>query len=73
MKRKKSRQKEELYGRQRKDAKIVPITAVMANAFAEDPDVTSAAGMNAHISKLTDFKILRRTLMESDSLVEERG
>lgn len=48
----------------RSDAKIVPILAVTANAFAEDLAATSAAGMNAHISKPIDFKLLCRTLKE---------
>lgn len=48
----------------RPDAKRVPIIAVTANAFAEDIAATSAAGMNAHVSKPIDFKLLCRTLAE---------
>ena len=46
----------------RPDAKQVPILAVTANAFAEDITATTAAGMNAHISKPIDFNILCQTL-----------
>lgn len=46
----------------RPDASKVPIIAVTANAFAEDIAATSAAGMNAHISKPIDFKALCQTL-----------
>lgn len=48
----------------RPDAAEVPIIAVTANAFAEDIAATSAAGMNAHISKPIDFGTLCRTLSE---------
>ena len=48
----------------RKDAATVPIIAVTANAFAEDLAATAAAGMNAHISKPIDFRLLCRTLAE---------
>ena len=46
----------------RPDAGRVPILAVTANAFAEDLAATSAAGMDAHISKPIDFNILCQTL-----------
>ena len=46
----------------RPDAGRVPILAVTANAFAEDIAATTAAGMNAHISKPIDFPLLCRTL-----------
>ena len=49
-------------GLSRPDAKIVPILAVTANAFAEDISATTAAGMDAHISKPIDFNILCQTL-----------
>lgn len=48
----------------RPDAKWVPILAVTANAFAEDITATTAAGMDAHISKPIDFNILCQTLEE---------
>ncbi len=46
----------------RPDAGKVPIIAVTANAFTEDIAESTAAGMNAHISKPIDFKLLCRTL-----------
>lgn len=48
----------------REDAKTVPIIAVTANAFAEDIDKTTKAGMNAHISKPIDASVLYKTLYE---------
>ena len=48
----------------RPDAARIPILAVTANAFAEDIAATTAAGMNAHVSKPIDFGILCRTLGE---------
>lgn len=46
----------------RPDAAAIPIIAVTANAFAEDVSATTAAGMNAHISKPIDFGHLCQTL-----------
>ena len=46
----------------RPDARTIPIIAVTANAFAEDIATTTAAGMNAHVSKPIDFNILCQTL-----------
>lgn len=46
----------------RPDARNVPILAVTANAFAEDVAATTAAGMNAHISKPIDFGNLCQVL-----------
>lgn len=46
----------------RSDAASVPIIAVTANAFAEDISATRAAGMNAHIAKPIDFRLLEQTL-----------
>lgn len=48
----------------RADAHKVPIIAVTANAFAEDFAATSAAGMDAHISKPIDFALLCKTMQE---------
>lgn len=53
----------------RADAGTIPIIAVTANAFAEDLAATTAAGMNAHISKPMDFELLRKTIC---SLLEDR-
>ncbi len=45
-------------------AKKIPIIAVTANAFSEDISATHASGMDAHISKPIDFKILESTLLK---------
>lgn len=51
----------------RPDAETIPIIAVTANAFAEDIAKTTEAGMNAHISKPIDFKMLFELLEELSS------
>lgn len=48
----------------RADAKSVPIIALTANAFSEDISRTINAGMNAHITKPIDVKILCSTLIK---------
>lgn len=40
----------------------IPIFAMTANAFAEDKEQAKAAGMNGHIAKPIDIKILMNTL-----------
>ena len=40
----------------------IPIFAMTANAFAEDKERARAAGMNGHIAKPIDIKILMHTL-----------
>lgn len=42
----------------RADAKTVPIFAMTANAFAEDEEKSRLAGMDSHITKPLDVKIL---------------
>ena len=54
---------------ERPDAGVVPIVAVTANAFAEDIDRTTAAGMNAHVSKPIDSAVICRTM---EKLIRER-
>ena len=54
----------------RPDAALVPIVAVTANAFSEDVAATTAAGMNAHISKPIDAAVLRQVL---EQLVQPHG
>lgn len=49
----------------RPDAKTVPIIAVTANAFAEDIARTKAAGMNDHLSKPIDFKLMEEVLSKA--------
>ena len=45
-----------------RDARIVPIIAMTANAFADDVQKCLDAGMNAHIAKPLDLSVLARTL-----------
>ena len=46
----------------RADAKTIPIIAMTANAFAEDKLASKAAGMNGHISKPLDIKLVVKTV-----------
>ena len=48
----------------RQDAGTVPIIAMTANAYDEDKQRCLEAGMNAHISKPIDGKVLQRTLAQ---------
>ena len=43
-------------------AKKIPIIAMTANAFSEDIQHSLAAGMNAHVSKPIDMKVLEKTI-----------
>ena len=43
-------------------AKTVPIIAMTANAFSEDIQHSLAAGMNAHVSKPVEMKVLEKTI-----------
>ena len=43
-------------------AKTIPIIAMTANAFSEDIQHSLAAGMNAHISKPIEIKVLEKTI-----------
>lgn len=47
----------------REDAKTIPIVAMTANAFTEDILASKEAGMNAHIAKPVDVKVLWNTLI----------
>ena len=49
-------------GLARPDAKRIPIVAMTANAFIEDMAKSSAAGMDAHLSKPIDPQVLYSTL-----------
>ena len=53
----------------RKDAKVIPIIAMTANAFAEDRIKAKEAGMDEHISKPVDEKLLVKVIYE----LEERS
>ena len=46
----------------REDAATIPILAMTANTFAEDMDKSFAAGMNAHITKPLDIRLLNATV-----------
>ena len=46
----------------RNDCQQIPIIAMTANAFAEDVIAAKTVGMNEHIAKPFDLKILARTL-----------
>ena len=48
----------------RADAAGVPIIAVTANAFAEDIARTTRAGMNDHVSKPIDSRVLSQTMQK---------
>lgn len=47
-----------------KDAKIIPIVAMTANAFAEDRKASEDAGMNGHVLKPVDLNILEKVVKE---------
>ena len=46
----------------RPDAKTIPIIAMSANAFKDDVERSLKAGMNAHLSKPIDEKLLVKTI-----------
>lgn len=48
----------------RSDAQTVPIIAMTANAFAEDRIKSRDAGMDEHISKPIDAKLLVKVVSE---------
>ena len=54
----------------RPDAKVIPIVALTANAFAEDISRTAQAGMNAHLAKPINIEQLCSILTK---LMSERG
>ena len=43
-------------------AKTIPVIAMTANAFSEDIQHSLAAGMNAHVSKPVEMKVLEKTI-----------
>lgn len=45
------------------EAKTMVILAMTANAFAEDVQKSISVGMNGHVAKPVDMKILYNTLM----------
>ena len=48
----------------REDAKKIPIIAMTANAFVEDRIKSKEAGMNEHVSKPIDMKLLVKIIAE---------
>ncbi|MDD2959638.1 MAG: response regulator [Lachnospiraceae bacterium] len=53
---------EQIRNMARSDAKTIPIIAMTADAFVEDQDKTKKAGMDVHLSKPIDPKLLYSTL-----------
>ena len=51
-------------GLDRPDARRIPIIAMTADAFAEDIQKAKEAGMNAHVAKPIDMKLLSEALRE---------
>ena len=43
-------------------AKTIPIIAMTANAFSDDIHHSLTVGMNAHISKPVEMKVLEKTI-----------
>ena len=54
-------------------AKKIPIIAMTANAFSEDIQHSLAAGMNAHVSKPVEMKVLEKTIRSIKSGGEHRN
>ena len=52
------------------DAKVIPIVALTANAFAEDISRTDQAGMDAHLAKPINIELLCATLIK---LISQRS
>ena len=48
----------------REDSKTIPIIATTANAFDEDIQKSEEAGMNAHLSKPVNAKVLTETILK---------
>lgn len=46
------------------DAKTIPIIAMTANAFLEDIQNSKKAGMDGHVTKPIDIKVLKNTIKE---------
>ena len=58
---------------ERADAKMIPIIAMTANAFAEDRLASKEVGMNEHIPKPLDIKLVVKTLASLVTEYREKG
>lgn len=54
----------------RKDAKTVPVIALTANSYQADVQLSLCSGMNAHLSKPVNPKMLYQTLVEQINMNE---
>ncbi len=54
-------------------AKRIPIIAMTANAFSEDIQHSLAAGMNAHVSKPVEMKVLEKTIRSIKHIVTSKN
>ena len=54
-------------------AKTIPIIAMTANAFSEDIQHSLAAGVNAHVSKPVEMRVLEKTIRSIKSGGEHRN
>ena len=45
-------------------AQRIPIIAMTANAYADDVQLAFDAGMNAHVTKPIDIKVVEKTILE---------
>lgn len=52
----------------RADAKEIPIVAMTANAYSEDAAACKEAGMNEHVAKPIDFKLLMNVIFKQLNL-----
>lgn len=57
----------------REDAQAIPIVAMTANAFEEDNRKTKEAGMNAHLAKPMDLRIVLKTISNYIKKEGEKG
>ena len=57
----------------RPDAKTVPIIALTANAFESDIEMTFEAGMNAHLAKPADSKLLYSAIRQQLRMTTLKG
>lgn len=48
----------------KKDAKVIPIIAMTANAYEVDVEMCTEAGMNGHISKPINPQIMYKTIVD---------